>query len=159
MGQYYPDKEMIRVRYANDIETLSHEVGHHLEKNGYRISYVDINLDGKIDMEHLKSLINDDTVLVSICEVNSEIGIIQNVNEIGEYLKKFPKIGEKVAHQIILDLKGKLNLKVEDSCKELIETLKVLGYKNQDINGVIKRVDKEKPLEEQIKDSLKLLLK
>lgn len=64
----------------------------HLEKNGYRISYVDINLDGKIDMEHLKSLINDDTVLVSICEVNSEIGIIQNVNEIGEYLKKFPRI-------------------------------------------------------------------
>ena len=76
-----------------------------------------------------------------------------------EYLKKFPKIGEKVAQQIILDLKGKLNLKVEDSCKELIETLKVLGYKNQDINGIIKRVDKEKPLEEQIKDSLKLLLK
>lgn len=32
LGQYYPDKEMIRVRYANDIETLSHEVGHHLEK-------------------------------------------------------------------------------------------------------------------------------
>ena len=76
------------------------------------------------------------------------------------YLKKFPKIGDKVARQIILDLKGKL---VSDSNSlvnlELIEALKALGYKLVDINKVVSKIDANKTLEEQIKDSLKLLLK
>ena len=52
------------------------------------------------------------------------------------YLKKFPKIGDKVARQIILDLKGKLaktdNIVIKN--EELTETLKALGYKQIDIN-------------------------
>ena len=77
------------------------------------------------------------------------------------YLTRFPKIGEKVAKQIILDLKGKLvinkeEIKVND---ELEEALKGLGYKNADINKVIKEVDNTKPIGEQIKEALKLLLK
>ena len=77
------------------------------------------------------------------------------------YLKKFPKIGDKVARQIILDLKGKLakaevNTKVSD---ELVEALKSLGYKNADINKVVKNVDASLDIEEQIKEALKLLLK
>ena len=78
------------------------------------------------------------------------------------YLKKFPKIGDKVARQIILDLKGKLaktentNLQTSD---ELVEALKSLGYKNADINKVIKNVDNSLDIEEQIKEALKLLLK
>jgi len=78
------------------------------------------------------------------------------------YLKKFPKIGDKVARQIILDLKGKLTASSTDVASgnnELIDALKSLGYKNVDINKVVKNVDKSKDLEEQIKDSLKLLLK
>ncbi len=54
------------------------------------------------------------------------------------YLKKFPKIGEKVAKQIILDLKGKLNIQVsadfvDNSMDELVEVLKGLGYKDKEI--------------------------
>ena len=78
------------------------------------------------------------------------------------YLKKFPKIGDKVARQIILDLKGKL-AKSEDvsnqTSDELAEALRSLGYKNADINKVIKRVDSSLNIEEQIKEALKLLLK
>ncbi len=78
------------------------------------------------------------------------------------YLKKFPKIGDKVARQIILDLKGKL-AKSDDSSNlvndELIEALKSLGYKNSDINKVIKNVDSSLDIEVQIKEALKLLLK
>ena len=78
------------------------------------------------------------------------------------YLKKFPKIGDKVARQIILDLKGKL-AKSDDSSNpvndELIEVLKSLGYKNSDINKVIKNVDSSLDIEVQIKEALKLLLK
>ncbi len=76
------------------------------------------------------------------------------------YLTRFPKIGDKVAKQIILDLKGKLTTQTDlfqyDS-KELIEVLESLGYKNGDIKKVISKVDNELSLEEQIKEALKLL--
>ena len=78
------------------------------------------------------------------------------------YLKKFPKIGDKVARQIILDLKGKLasdqsNLKEDFS--ELTETLKSLGYKPNDIKKVLPQIDISLSLEKQVKEALKVLLK
>lgn len=81
------------------------------------------------------------------------------------YLKKFPKIGDKVARQVILDLKGKLNVintglfKREDHTNELSEALLGLGYKQADIKKVISKVNIESSVEEQIKEALKLLLK
>ena len=80
------------------------------------------------------------------------------------YLKKFPKIGDKVAKQIILDLKGKISITgVSDSnsnnYEELIEVLKGLGYKEKEIKGIVTRVDDSLSIEEQIKEALKLLLK
>ena len=79
------------------------------------------------------------------------------------YLKKFPKIGDKVARQIILDLKGKLasdNKDVKDNVNdELVEALVALGYKRPDINKVVKNVDDTLTIENQIKEALKLLLK
>lgn len=80
------------------------------------------------------------------------------------YLKKFPKIGDKVAGQIILDLKGKFKnfnpeLVGESYTEELQETLKSLGYKDKEIKKVVVKVDKELSLEEQVKEALKLLLK
>ncbi len=78
------------------------------------------------------------------------------------YLKKFPKIGDKVARQIILDLKGKLVSKEEaptDNFDELIEALKSLGYKTSDINRVLKMINPTDDIEMQIKEALKLLLK
>lgn len=80
------------------------------------------------------------------------------------YLKKFPKIGDKVARQIILDLKGKLNLSdnntnVENNIDELMEVLKGLGYKEKEIKGIISKVDSTLSIEKQVKEALKLLLK
>ena len=78
------------------------------------------------------------------------------------YLKKFPKIGDKVARQIILDLKGKLvpsNNVIDNSNEELIEALKGLGYKASDVSKVVKQVNSNESLENQIKEALKLLLK
>lgn len=82
------------------------------------------------------------------------------------YLKKFPKIGDKLAKQIILDLKGKLefigvgisddSLKVEN---ELKEALIALGYKEKEITPIVAKVDSSLSIEEQIKDALKLLLR
>lgn len=78
------------------------------------------------------------------------------------YLKKFPKIGDKVAKQIILDLKGKLGkstIIANNINDELVEVLKGLGYKNVDIMKVVNKVNQQESLENQIKEALKLLLK
>ena len=79
------------------------------------------------------------------------------------YLKKFPKIGDKLARQIILDLKGKLNMNetesTETSSDELIEVLKGLGYKEKEIKGIVSKIDATLSIEEQVKEALKLLLK
>lgn len=92
--------------------------------------------------------------------LNGIIDAIERENIL--YLKKFPKIGDKVARQIILDLKGKLvskNEEVNIVDDELVEALKALGYKTSDINKVIKNVPNDISLEEKIKEALKLLLK
>ena len=76
------------------------------------------------------------------------------------YLKKIPKIGDKAARQIILDLKGKLasNNNVSTN-NELSEALMALGYKQKDISKIINKVDINLTIEQQIKEALKLLLK
>ena len=80
------------------------------------------------------------------------------------YLKKFPKIGEKVARQIILDLKGKVNgsqmsLLNNNNTNELVDALLALGYKQADVKKVVNSVKSDLTIEEQIKEALKLLLK
>ncbi len=79
------------------------------------------------------------------------------------YLTKFPKIGEKVARQIILDLKGKLgkqaNILTNTSFDELVSVLESLGYKTLDIKKVLPNINTELKIEEQVKEALKLLMK
>ena len=91
-------------------------------------------------------------------------GIVDAINKENLlYLTKFPKIGEKLARQIILDLKGKLYIEStnveEDSVEELISVLENLGYKSAEIKKIVGQIDSSKSLEEQVKDALKLLLK
>lgn len=61
-----------------------------LQNQGYEIDLVDINSDGKVSIEHLKELLRQDTVLVSICYVDSELGVIQPIGEIGRIIKEYP---------------------------------------------------------------------
>ena len=93
--------------------------------------------------------------------VNGIIDAIERENIL--YLRKFPKIGEKIAKQIILDLKGKLVSNKEDiiieDTDELSGVLKGFGYKQGDILKVIAKVNHANSLEEQIKEALKLFLK
>ena len=63
-----------------------------LESFGYTVEYLNLLPDGKIDLEDLKNKLTNETVLVSICQVNSEIGIMQDVNQIGEILKEYPRV-------------------------------------------------------------------
>lgn len=62
-----------------------------LQKEGFIVDIVDTNSFGIVDINSLKKLLTDDTILVSIGLINSEIGIIQPINEIGKLLKNYPK--------------------------------------------------------------------
>lgn len=100
-----------------------------------------------------------------ILATGSISGIVDAINrENILYLTKFPKIGEKLAKQIILDLKGKIDVEVtgeevSDNTDDLISVLESLGYKVSEIKKVIGLVNQNITLEEQVKESLKLLLK
>lgn len=66
------------------------ECVNYLETKGYIIDYVNIKDDGMIDIEHFKSLLSKNTVLVTIHHVNSEVGFCQNISKIGEILQVYP---------------------------------------------------------------------
>lgn len=61
-----------------------------LQNQGYEVDFVDIDPQGQVDLDHLKELLRPDTLLVSICYVDSELGIRQPIHEIGELLKDYP---------------------------------------------------------------------
>ncbi len=90
-------------------------------------------------------------------------GIMDAINrENLMYLTKFPKIGDKVARQIILDLKGKLttnrDLFSTEGFDELVNVLESLGYKKPDIKKILPSIDDSLSVEQQVKEALKLLL-
>lgn len=59
-----------------------------LEKNGYEVTYLDVDSDGLISLEELEKAIRPDTILISIMFANNEIGTIEPVKEIGAIAKK-----------------------------------------------------------------------
>ncbi len=61
-----------------------------LQEQGYEIDLVDINSRGLVDLAHLKELVRRDTILVSVCTVDSELGIIQPIKEIADILSAYP---------------------------------------------------------------------
>ncbi|MDY4079231.1 MAG: cysteine desulfurase NifS [Clostridium sp.] len=56
----------------------------YLEKNGYEVTYLDVDEEGFIDLEQLKNAITDKTILVSVMFINNEIGTIEPIKEIGK---------------------------------------------------------------------------
>lgn len=59
-----------------------------LEKEGFEVSYIDVDENGIIDLEQLKNSIKDTTTLISIMFANNEIGTIQPIKEIGKIAKE-----------------------------------------------------------------------
>ena len=63
----------------------------YLQKQGFKVDFVKTDEFGRVDINNLKELLTDETILVSVGYINSEIGIIQPINEIGNLLKEYPK--------------------------------------------------------------------
>lgn len=62
-----------------------------LQDQGWEIDLLDIGRDGKVDPGQIRELIRKDTVLVSVCAVDSELGTVQPVHEIAEILADYPR--------------------------------------------------------------------
>ena len=102
--------------------------------------------------------------ILAVGSINGIMDAIERENVL--YLKKFPKIGDKLAKQIVLDLKGKLEfigVGISDdevtTENELKEVLIGLGYKEKELKPVLAKVNTSLSIEEQVKDALKLLLR
>ena len=63
-----------------------------LEKRGFILDYVNVDENGIIDLNHLKTLLTKETILLSVMHVNNVFGAIQPINEISEILKEYPKV-------------------------------------------------------------------
>jgi cysteine desulfurase len=55
----------------------------HLEKEGFRITFLPVQANGLIDLDQLQAAITDKTILISIMTANNEVGVIQDIREIG----------------------------------------------------------------------------
>jgi cysteine desulfurase len=55
-----------------------------LERQGFEVSYLDVQEDGLLDLDKLKAAIRPDTILISVMFVNNEIGVIQDIPAIGQ---------------------------------------------------------------------------
>jgi cysteine desulfurase len=58
-----------------------------LERRGFRVTYLDVDTNGRIQLEDLKKAINKDTILTSIMYANNEIGTVQDVKAISQILQ------------------------------------------------------------------------
>lgn len=107
----------------------------YLESKGFIIDYVKIKENGLIDIEDLEKLISDNTILVSIAYVDSELGIKQDIDTISKIVKKYPKCYFHVdATQAI----GKIKVDFTS-----IDFLSMSGHKIFGIKGIGLLVKKE----------------
>ena len=56
----------------------------HLEKQGFEVTYLDVDSSGLISVSQLEAAITDETILISVMHVNNELGVVQDINGIGE---------------------------------------------------------------------------
>lgn len=98
----------------------------YLTKQGFIVDYVKIKDNGLVDIENLKELLTDETILVSISIVDSEIGLRQNINEIGKLLKEYPKC---IFHVDCTQGIGKINIDFTNIDLASISAHKFYGLK------------------------------
>ena len=87
-----------------------------LEQEGIEVTYLNVDRDGKINLQELENSIKDDTILISIMTANNEIGTIQPIKEIGEIARKHKILFHTDAVQAI----GNIKIDVEEMNIDLL---------------------------------------
>ena len=109
------------LEHSSTIETAKY-----LESKGFVIDYVKIKEDGLIDLDNLKELINDNTILVAISYVDSELGIKQNIKEIRKIINNYPKC---LFHVDATQAIGKIDVDFNDMDFMSMSGHKIFGMK------------------------------
>jgi cysteine desulfurase len=108
----------------------------YLSKQGFDIDVVGIDEDGLVDLEDLKSLLTDQTILVSIGLVNSELGIVQDLKGIKKCIKAYPQI---ILHSDMTQAIGKVKVDYEIADLISLSAHKIYGFKG--IGALLHRKD------------------
>lgn len=122
-----PNKKHIittSVEHASIIETMKY-----LEGIGYKITYLQVDESGKLNLEELKKAITQDTCLITIMMANNEIGNIYPIKEIGQIAKD----NNILFHCDAVQAVGKLKIDVKDMN---IDTLSLSGHKIHAPKGI-----------------------
>lgn len=98
-----------------------------LQERGYEIDVLPVGADGQIDLDALRRTLRPDTVLVTLCAVDSELGVIQPVEEAAEIIRAFPHCR---LHMDATQAVGKIP--VDFSCAD---TVSLSGHKFGGITG------------------------
>jgi cysteine desulfurase len=98
-----------------------------LKEQGYEIDLLDVNSDGKVDVDSLKELLRNDTILLSVCAVDSELGSIQPIKQIVEILKEYPNC---YLHVDCTQAIGKINLDLQG-----VDLISFAPHKYYGLNG------------------------
>ena len=83
-----------------------------LQEEGFEVEIIPVNKDGIVDIDVLKSMIRPTTILVSVTSVDSELGIKQPIEEIGNFLKNYDHI---VFHTDASQAIGKINIDIQNA--------------------------------------------
>jgi cysteine desulfurase len=106
----------------------------YLQKLGYEIDFLQLDSNGQIDINYLKSLIKEDTILVSISSVNSEVGIKEDIKLISEVVRQYPNC---IYHVDVTQSIGKHNIDLNLVDMASFSAQKFYGIKG--IGGLIKK--------------------
>lgn len=117
------------LEHSSIIEPLNY-----LKRQGFEVEYVNITENGMVDIEDLKKKIRDDTILVTIASINSEVGIVQPIKDIAALLKKYPKV---YFHSDITQSLGKEKVDLTDVDLASFSAQKFYGMKG--IGGLVKK--------------------
>lgn len=110
-----------------------------LEEQGYKVTYLDVDQNGIVNVEQLKASIKTDTILITIMFANNEIGTIQPIEEIGKIAKENNIIFHTDAVQAMGNLKidvKKLNINALSMSAHKFYAPKGIGalYVGEDVN-------------------------
>ena len=101
----------------------------YLEKNGFEVTYLDVDENGVVNLEELKAAIRPETILISVMFANNEIGTIEPIKEIGEIAKEHGILFHTDAVQAF----GQIPINV-DECN--IDMLSASGHKLNGPKGI-----------------------
>ncbi|NQF15277.1 cysteine desulfurase [Brevibacillus sp. HB1.3] len=107
-----------------------YDVCKQLEGLGFSVTYLPVDREGRVSVEAVQKAMRPDTILVSVMHVNNELGTVQPILEIGQWLKQFPKV---LFHVDAVQGIGKVPLRIKDSG---IDLLSVSAHKFYGPRGV-----------------------